>query len=123
MWRRWAIVLAWGAAYRRECVQTVGPCTDQWTAPNAPCATVSIPDAPGDRDHQNRALSRGSELWVLIKDNHSKSFHFEHTIYSGRELKDRLLQAGFGQVNLFGDLEGKPYGLEATRLVAVGHNT
>jgi SAM-dependent methyltransferase len=61
--------------------------------------------------------------WVLIKDNHSKSFHFEHSIYSGRELKDRLLQAGFGQVNLYGDLEGKPYGLDAIRLVAVAHNT
>jgi SAM-dependent methyltransferase len=61
--------------------------------------------------------------WVLIKDGHSKSFHFEHTIYSGRELKERLLQAGFGQVTLYGDLEGKPYGLEASRLVAVAHNT
>jgi SAM-dependent methyltransferase len=61
--------------------------------------------------------------WILIKDGHTKSFHFEHTVYSGRELKDRLLQAGFGEVALYGDLEGKPYGLDANRLVAVARNT
>jgi SAM-dependent methyltransferase len=57
--------------------------------------------------------------WVLVKDGKSRSFHFEHTIYSGRELKDRLLACGFKQVQLYGDLEGSCYGLEARRLVAV----
>ena len=61
--------------------------------------------------------------WTLIKDGRSKSFTFEHTIYSGRELKERLLDAGFARVNLFGDLEGRPYGLDASRLVAVAFNT
>ncbi len=61
--------------------------------------------------------------WILIKDNHAKSFHFEHTIYSGRELKERLLDAGFSEVKLFGDLEGRPYGREATRLVAVARKS
>jgi SAM-dependent methyltransferase len=57
--------------------------------------------------------------WILIKDGHSRSFGFEHTIYSGREIKDRLLLCGFEQVQLFGDLMGSPYGLDALRLVAV----
>lgn len=57
--------------------------------------------------------------WTLIKDGHAQSFSFEHTIYSGRELKDSLLSSGFKQVQLFGDLLGKPYGLDCERLVAV----
>ncbi len=57
--------------------------------------------------------------WTLIRDGRSKTFRFEHTIYSGRELKDRLLSAGFAAVELYGDLEGRPYGLDAARLVAV----
>jgi hypothetical protein len=47
-------------------------------------------------------------------------FELEHTVYSGRELKDRMLQAGFAEVALYGGLDGNPYGREATRLVAVG---
>jgi SAM-dependent methyltransferase len=57
--------------------------------------------------------------WILVKDGRTRSFSFEHTIYSGRELKDCLLNCGFSQVHLFGDLLGSPYNLEATRLVAV----
>jgi len=44
---------------------------------------------------------------------------FEHTVYSGRELKDRLLSCGFKQVQLFGDQQGSSYGLDAQRLIAV----
>jgi SAM-dependent methyltransferase len=61
--------------------------------------------------------------WILVKDGNARSFSFEHTIYSGRELKDRLLSCGFGQVQLFGDLQGSPYNLEATRLVAVARKS
>ncbi len=57
--------------------------------------------------------------WILVKDGCARSFSFEHTIYSGRELKDRLLSCGFGHVQLFGGLQGSAYDLEATRLVAV----
>jgi len=57
--------------------------------------------------------------WVLVKDGRSRSFRFEHTIYSGRELKDRLAACGFQDVRLYGGLEGSMYGLDARRLVAV----
>jgi SAM-dependent methyltransferase len=67
------------------------------------------------RDDWSRIYSE----WTLIKDGHARSFSFEHTIYSGRELKDRLLSSGFRQVQLFGDLLGSRYGLSAERLVAV----
>jgi SAM-dependent methyltransferase len=70
---------------------------------------------PQLRDDWCRIVSE----WVLIKDGHTRSFSFEHSIYSGRELKDRLLSSGFQKVELFGDLLGSPYGLDAARLVAV----
>jgi SAM-dependent methyltransferase len=66
---------------------------------------------------------RVSSDWILVKDGRARSFSFEHTIYSGRELKDRLLSCGFGQVQLFGDLQGSAYDLEATRLVAVARKS
>jgi SAM-dependent methyltransferase len=57
--------------------------------------------------------------WTVIRKGRAHSFLFEHTVYSGRELKDRLLLCGFHDVRLFGNLQGAPYGLDAARLVAV----
>ena len=57
--------------------------------------------------------------WILIKGNRAKWFKFHHTMYSGQELSDRLQQAGFSQVKLYGDFDGQPYGPDAPRLVAV----
>ncbi|HUD68552.1 MAG TPA: class I SAM-dependent methyltransferase [Candidatus Sulfotelmatobacter sp.] len=61
--------------------------------------------------------------WILVKDGCSRSFGFEHTIYSGRELKDRLSSCGFEPVQLFGDLQGSIYDLEAKRLIAVARKS
>jgi SAM-dependent methyltransferase len=63
--------------------------------------------------------SRLRSQWTLIKNGNARAFDFEHWIYSGRELKDRLQASGFGEVSLFGDLQGAPYDLNATRLIAV----
>src|SRR5690242_3131735 len=57
--------------------------------------------------------------WILMRDGKYRSYVFEHTVYSGRELKDRLLLSGFQEVRLFGDLSGSRFGLDSTRLVAV----
>lgn len=57
--------------------------------------------------------------WILLKDDEVQSFKFHHTIYSGQELTDRLEDAGFQSVALYGDMEGNEYGTEAKRLVAV----
>jgi SAM-dependent methyltransferase len=74
---------------------------------------------PQIRDDWTRIRSE----WTLVKESHSRSFTFEHTIYSGRELKDRLLSCGFKQVQLFGDLQGSRYDLDAMRLVAVARKS
>lgn len=59
--------------------------------------------------------------WILIRKGRSKSFKFHHTIYSGQEFRDRLEQAGFTNVKLYGNLDGDPYGPKAIRLIAVAH--
>ncbi len=64
--------------------------------------------------------SRIRNEWILINNGKANSFRFQHTIYSGQELKDRLFLVGFSQVKLFGDLDGGEYGPNASRLIAVG---
>ena len=63
--------------------------------------------------------SRMRNEWILLKDEKATSFKFHHTIYSGQELKDRLLLAGFSDVKICKNLEGDEYDNTAQRLVAV----
>lgn len=63
--------------------------------------------------------SRIRNEWILIRGRSVKRFRFHHTLYSGQELKDRLRQAGFTGVRLFGDLDGSAFGPHTKRLVAV----
>jgi SAM-dependent methyltransferase len=70
----------------------------------------------------NADWSRMYLTWTLQRNGQSHSFQFEHDLYSGRELSDRLLSCGFNSVELFGDLEGSPYGPDATRLIAVARH-
>jgi SAM-dependent methyltransferase len=58
--------------------------------------------------------------WILIRKGRAKSFRFHHTVYSGQELRDRLIQTGFTDVKLYGNLDGDEYGSNAHRLIAVG---
>jgi SAM-dependent methyltransferase len=59
--------------------------------------------------------------WILIRNGVAKNYLFQHNIYSGQELRDRLEQVGFTNVKLFGSLDGEEYGLSSHRLIAVGH--
>jgi hypothetical protein len=48
-----------------------------------------------------------------------RTFTFSLRIYSGQELKMLLASVGFSRVALYGALDGRPYGADAERLVAV----
>ena len=61
--------------------------------------------------------------WTLIRGDTVRIYTFHHTIYSGQELKDRLTAVGFGDVRLYGNMEGAPYGREADRLIAVARKS
>ena len=52
-----------------------------------------IVQRPQLRDNWSRVYSE----WILMKEGRAQSFSFEHTIYSGRELKDRLLSCGLNK--------------------------
>ena len=57
--------------------------------------------------------------WLLIRQDKVSRFQFQHTVYSGQELRDRMENVGF-EVTLYGNLDGLDYGPSAERLVAVG---
>ena len=56
---------------------------------------------------------------MLIRNNKVRCFHFDHTLYSGRELSDLLHKAGVEKAKLFGFLQGIRYDPNAKRLIAV----
>lgn len=63
---------------------------------------------------------RARSEWLLIRGDRVERFGFEHTLYSGRELRELMNWAGLSDVQLFGGLDGRPYGPGAEALVAVG---
>jgi hypothetical protein len=63
--------------------------------------------------------TRMQNEWLLIRKGRVKSFKFHHRLFSGEELRDRLEQAGFVGVRLYGSFDGAGYGSNAQRLVAV----
>ena len=63
--------------------------------------------------------TRVENEWILVRDGRARTFRLRLNVYSGQELRERLLQAGFARVDLYGNLDGAPYDREASRLVAV----
>jgi SAM-dependent methyltransferase len=63
---------------------------------------------------------RARVQWMFIQGDTVQRFDFEHTLYSGKELRERMNWAGLSDVTLYGGLDGRPYGPGAERLVAVG---
>jgi len=61
--------------------------------------------------------------WVMVRDGSVFEHSFRHWLYSGRELKEMLLAAGFAEVTLHADLTGAEYGPGANRLVAVARRS
>lgn len=72
---------------------------------------------------QRREVSGGWSVmeneWLVIKEGQVRTFLLRHWIYSGREISQLLTAAGFSDIQLCGDLDGKIYGPEAARLIAV----
>jgi len=58
--------------------------------------------------------------WILIKDGKAQTFTFYVNLYSGQEMRDRLEQVGFVDIKLYGNWNGGPYNVDASRLIAVG---
>ena len=50
--------------------------------------------------------TRIKNQWILIEGDKATTFRFHHTVYSGQEIRDSLLDVGFSDVHLFGGLDG-----------------
>jgi SAM-dependent methyltransferase len=72
-----------------------------------------------EEHHLHNGWDRIENRWILMKDNRRQEFTFSHWLYSGAELAAMLRQAGFRQVELYGNLFGTPYDHRAERLVAL----
>ncbi len=72
-----------------------------------------------ERPVLNDNMTRVSIEWLLINGEQVKRTEFSHAIYSGVELADRLHDAGFEDVVLYGDWEAGDYNIDAERLIAV----
>jgi SAM-dependent methyltransferase len=57
--------------------------------------------------------------WIIVKNDQTRTLEFVVRVYSGQELKELLGAAGFPTIKLYGGLDGRPYGFDAQRLVAV----
>ncbi len=58
--------------------------------------------------------------WLLIRGEGVRQFEFSLRIYSGEEIMTGMKSAGFSEAQVYGDFDGNPYGVDASRLVAVG---
>mgnify|MGYP001822230410 CR=1 FL=1 len=56
--------------------------------------------------------------WFLFSGDQRTEYRLGQWLYSAVELETVLHQAGFGRVDVYGDLQGRPYDLNAQRLVA-----
>jgi SAM-dependent methyltransferase len=63
--------------------------------------------------------SRIRSEWILIRDGRASAFELRHWLYSGREIREMLQSAGFGDVAIFGTFDGAAYDHQAQRLIAV----
>ncbi|MDR0323440.1 MAG: class I SAM-dependent methyltransferase [Treponema sp.] len=56
--------------------------------------------------------------WILIKDGSRMEKTFTQRLYSASELRAMLLEAGFCEVEIFGDWDESPYDHKAKKLIA-----
>jgi SAM-dependent methyltransferase len=88
-----------------------------------PQQTTSQRTADGARLVRRHGVLEGGgrvrNEWTLVRGNRVRTFEFRLRVYSGPQLRALLTAAGFAEVRLHGGLDGRPYDLEAERLVAV----
>ena len=87
----------------------------------APTGSQKLPDGRilVERRQVVNDWSRIRNGWIVIEGCTATTFQFEISIYSGQELRDRLYEAGFSEVTVFGGYDRSEYGPNARRLVAV----
>jgi SAM-dependent methyltransferase len=72
-----------------------------------------------DRPSVSEDWNRIRAEWIVIQGKKADKYSISIRLFSGQELKETLVRAGFRDVSLYGDFDGNPYGADAARLVAV----
>lgn len=67
--------------------------------------------------------SRSNTEWTLIRDGETFAKTTSIRLYSYRELREMLVQAGFSNFEAYGNLNDQPFGLDAARLYMVAART
>jgi len=80
-------------------------------------------DGVGTVFQRRRFLDSFTKLeneWMFVPDGGApKTFSLRHWVYSAHELDLMLHDAGFANVEIYGDFEGRPYDRASSRLVVV----
>lgn len=58
--------------------------------------------------------------WTLVRGDTVRTFTFEHTLYAASDLIRLCEMAGFSDIRVFGDFDGRPYDHQATLLIITG---
>ncbi|MEU8385045.1 methyltransferase domain-containing protein [Streptosporangium sp. NPDC048865] len=86
--------------------------------------TPKIVDVPGGmvvmRDRILDDWARYRTEWTLVRGNVAEHTSLTCYVYSAAELRSMFEQAGFEEIECFGDLNGGPYDGAATRLIVRG---
>ena len=61
--------------------------------------------------------------WTFERGAEQRIFDLSHRIYSGNQLRDALLDAGFAAVTLHGGFDGRDYDRAADKLIAVARRS
>ena len=64
--------------------------------------------------------TRVRSKWTIIRDGKAQRLTFQVNLYSGQELREKMQSTGFVDIQLYGSVDGIPYGPDAKRLIAVG---
>jgi len=63
--------------------------------------------------------NRIENKWVMLKEDGQNEFTLSHWLYSEKEIKNMLREAGFKKIKILGNLSGAPYNNSAERLIVV----
>lgn len=58
--------------------------------------------------------------WTLIRGGNIRTFTFEHSLYAASDLIRLCEMAGFSDIGVFGNFDGRPYDHNATLLIIIG---
>jgi SAM-dependent methyltransferase len=87
-----------------------------------PVSAATMPDGSMLVEQRNivNDWTRIKTDWTIIHNRTAERFTLQLNVYSGQELREKMDQAGFSDVKLYGNIDGDSYGAEAKRLIAVG---